>query len=175
MRTQFPLATALVVVTSGVASAQRLPSPFGSRVTIDLQAGRRVTGELLAAERDTLWLLAPAGTLSSLALGDVQRAAVRQRGLTATGVLVWSVVGALVSGGALTAACASVDDAECGAVFPAVALSWALVGGIGAAMAGGGSRAIPVTAQSLAPYARFPQGLPGGFEPAPHAGGRPGP
>lgn len=79
--------------------------------------------------------------------------------------MAWSLVGGLVSGVALTAACGSVEGAECGAVLPGVILSWGLVGGLSAATLSGSSsqRLAPEEWERLRPFARFPQGLPEGF------------
>ncbi len=72
-------------------------------------------------------------------------------------------VGPILSGALLTSACNTVEDADCAFVLPAVLVSWGLFGGICAAMSGSGMR--PVNPNQLAPYARFPQGLPGGCVP----------
>lgn len=155
----------LTVMASAAARAQRLESVFGSRLDLDLRGGQRLSGELLALQRDSLWLLPSRGEMRVVALRDVTRAQVPQRGLTAGGVMAWTLIGGLVSGTLLTAACSSVEGAGCGGVLPAVMLSWGLVGGISAALSGSRMRPVGTDPRSLAPYARFPQGLPDGFVP----------
>ena len=167
MRTPIVLALMLSALASGAARAQRPSSVLGRRLDLTLVGSQRLSGELLAVERDSLWLLLSGDHMRAVPLGNIMRAQVPARGLTAGGVLVWTLVGGLVSGGLLTAACNSVDGSGCEAVFPAVFLSWGVVGGLSAA-AMSGSRAGPVRieAGSLRPYARFPQGLPDRFAPA---------
>jgi hypothetical protein len=51
-------------------------------------------------------------------------------------------------------------------VFPAVLVSWSIVGGVMALATGPSWRTLPADAAALAPYARFPQGLPPDYVPA---------
>lgn len=167
MRTTLVFSVGLAVLLSGAADAQRIHSVYGSRVDLTLLGGRRLSGELLAARQDSVWVLPRRAKLSVLSLSDIARARVPRTGPSAGGMLVWALVGGTVSGLALTAACSSVDGADCGGLLPAMIVSWGLVGGIAAAITGSGSRPVNVDARGLAPYARFPQGLPPGFTPAP--------
>jgi hypothetical protein len=167
MRTAIGRTLILLALLSESAGAQRINAVLGSRIDLTLRGGRRLSGELIAAQHDSVWLLARAGTFSVLALGEVARARVPRRGMSGGTVLAWALVGGLVSGVALSAACNSVEGADCGAVFAGVTLSWALVGGAAAAMAGSSTRSLPVEGGALAPYSRFPQGIPDGFLPRP--------
>jgi hypothetical protein len=159
------LATSPVAAQSHAGPHQ--PRRLGSRVqVVFVRDAPRATGELLAVRQDSLWLLAPDQMLA-VPMAQVRQVEVRRPGLNAGGVLIWTLVGGLLTGGALTAACSSVEDASCGGVLPAVLLSWGIVGGITAAATGSGTRRLPAQPPALAPYARFPQGLPPGFRPTP--------
>ncbi|MBI3983442.1 MAG: hypothetical protein HY337_11065 [Gemmatimonadetes bacterium] len=175
MRGAFAFTLMLSGLASGSGYAQQASSVLGRKLDLGLRGSQSVSGELLAVERDSLWLLLPPDRVRVVPLGDVVSVQARHRGLTAGGVLGWTVVGGLISGALLTAACSSVDDADCGQVFPAVFLSWGLVGGLSAAvMSGGRPRSIHIAAGSLAPYARFPQGLPDRWTPDMARGPDPG-
>ena len=163
MRTPILLALILTTFASQVALAQRISSVLGSRVDLELRGTPNLSGELLAAQRDSLWLLAGGGRLQTVHLADVLNAKIPQGGFTATKALIWTVVGGVLSGALLTSACNSVEGTDCSFVMPAVLISWGIIGGISAARSGSGMR--PVSPYDLAPYARFPQGLPGGFVP----------
>jgi hypothetical protein len=165
------LIIAPLLTTSPVTAQSRAgpyqPRPLGSRVQlVFVRDAPRATGELLAVGQDSLWLLAPDRMLV-LPMAQVRQVEVRRPGMNAGGVLIWTLVGGLLAGGALTAACSSVEDADCGAVLPAVLLSWGIVGGITAAATGSGTHRVPARPVALAPYARFPQGLPPAFRPIP--------
>lgn len=138
-------------------------SAFGSRVRLERRDGSRVSGELLAAARDSVWLL-DRDEMIVVPLVLVQSAQVRRPGIDATGILVWAVVGGLLTGGALTAACSTVAEG-CGAVFTATMVSWGLVGGLAAAITRSPHRRLALDVPAFTPYARFPQGLPPRFAP----------
>ena len=163
MRTRILFPLILTMFASEAALAQRVSSVLGSRVDLELRGAPNLSGELLAAQRDSLWLLPVDGPLQTVYLADVLHAKVPQGGLTSSKVLLWTAIGGVLSGALLTSACNSVEGADCAFVLPAVLVSWGLFGGISASMSGSGMR--PVSPNQLAPYARFPQGLPGGFVP----------
>jgi len=163
MRTRILFPLILTMFASQVALAQRVSSVLGSRVDLELRGAPNLSGELLAAQRDSLWLLPVDGRLQTVHLADVLHAKVPQGGLTGGPVLLWTVIGGILSGALLTGACNSVEGTDCSVVLPAVLISWGLVGGISAAISGSGMRS--VSPYELVPYARFPQGLPGGFVP----------
>ncbi|HWP37412.1 MAG TPA: hypothetical protein VNL18_07645 [Gemmatimonadales bacterium] len=143
-------------------------SAFGSRVRLERRDGSRVSGELLAAARDSVWLL-DRDEMIVVPLVLVRSAQVRRPGIGATGILVWAVAGGLLTGGALTAACSKVWEEGCGAVFTYTMVSWGLVGGLAAAITRSPHRWLALDVPAFTPYARFPQGLPPRFAP----GGRP--
>jgi hypothetical protein len=153
----------LSTFVSHVALAQRATSVFGSRVDLNIRTAPNLSGELLAARGDSLWLLQVNGRVHTVFLADVLQAKVPHGGLTSGKVLLWTVVGSVLSGALLTTACNRVEGTDCSFVMPTVLISWGVVGGISAAISGSGMRS--VNPGALAPYARFPQGLPDGFVP----------
>jgi len=161
----------LVAIALGVALAapwtavgQALPPLVRPALDFRLRDATSLNGELLAAERDSLWILRPGGGVNVVPLSAVSGIRTRQRGMTAGGVFLWSLIGGAISGGALAAACSSVDGAEnCGVVVPATLLAWVVVGGLAAAVTSSGSRSVHLEVDAIRPYARFPQGLPAGF------------
>ncbi len=151
------------VLGPGVALAQHQPPPLGSTVRLTMSGGGRLSGELLAAQRDSAWLL-EAGVIRAISLHDVYGVQVRGRGMDSGRILLWTLIGGTVTGAALTAACSSVRDG-CGGVFVGTMLSWGLVGGIAAGITRSPHRGVDPRGEALAPYARFPQGLPPQFTP----------
>ena len=81
---------------------------------------------------------------------------------------IWTLAGAVLTGAALTAACAAAEDSSCGNVFAFTALSWGLVGVLSTASLEKSSRVVVrgPDYSSLRAYARYPQGLPEGLDPA---------
>jgi len=164
MRTLILLGSALA--TFGLASpitAQRDARLLGHTVHVTQQDNTRLVGELLAVQSDSLWLL-DAGQPRALLLQALDEVQVRGRGMSGSGILVWSLLGGIASGVPLTVACATVTNG-CGVVLPTVMLSWLLVGGVAAAITGSPHRSVGPYPELLAPYARFPQGLPPDFFP----------
>jgi hypothetical protein len=124
-----------------------------------------VRGELIAVSHDSIWLLGDAG-LAAVPVGYVRGASLKQHSLDGKAGLIWTLVGGLVTSGALTAACASVEG-DCGAVFVVSMASWALVGGVSALSLEVSSRRrfkTPDIGGQLRGYARFPQGVPAGLD-----------
>lgn len=165
------LGLTLVPASAAAQSAELAPLP-GER---DLVHGREATlrvggndlkGELLAVTVDSLWLLTPGKDLRVLSLRLVEEVRVRRHALDADHALLWTGIGALVTGALLTAACTQVENAECGPIFPATIASWGILGGLFSWRIAVSSRHKlgPVESQ-VRPYVRFPQGLPEGFDP----------
>ncbi|MDH4043090.1 MAG: hypothetical protein OEY20_09370 [Gemmatimonadota bacterium] len=161
----------LSLATTGTAAGQRpyTPgSPFGADVVLKPRKGRAagptIQGELIAVSPDSLWLLQSSTTIA-VPLAEVGGVQMRRFHSGASAALIWGLVGGLVSGGLLTAACATVEDASCGGVMAFSLITWGLWGGIGAATLGSSStRTLPPSEGALRGYARFPQGLPGDLE-----------
>jgi len=139
----------------------------GSNVAVEIgsRSGTVLRGELIAVSLDSIWVLGDSG-LAVAPLGYVRSASMKQHSLDGRTGLVWTLVGGLVTGGLLTAACASVCD-DCGSVFRAPLGSWGIVGGVSALTLEGSSRprfTTPDIGGKLRGYARFPQGLPAGLD-----------
>ncbi|HKA58304.1 MAG TPA: hypothetical protein VKD28_06795 [Gemmatimonadales bacterium] len=156
---------ALLCLAAGTAApAQRLKPPFGSQVSVDLPKGRRVSGELLAVDHDSIWVLQHQ-TRTSIPLRDVSQVRVIRGGMGTKGALLWSLTFGLVSGVALQSACSSVAD-DCSDVLPKTLLIWVLIGaGSAASLEGSRVVTVPAVPDSLRARARFPQGLPAAPEP----------
>lgn len=145
------------------AVAQARATVRGASVRLTRVDGGRVSGELLAAARDSVWLL-DRREMTALPLTLVRSVQVRRPGLGPSGILIWTLVGGAATGAALTAACESFT-ADCGGIFVGTMISWGIVGGISAAITRSPHRRLAPEAPALAPYARFPQGLPPGLSP----------
>jgi hypothetical protein len=169
-RVKANVSSVLVLALSACATARPI-APLGGR-TVELQpAGPRkgpaVRGELLAVGPERLWVLEPAG-VRSVPFEEIDQARVRLHGLDGKKAGAWAVIGGLVTGVALTVACASEGhNGGCGKAFAIAAVPWALIGGPAAASLGRSSqlRVSRPELESLRPYARFPQGLPEGLDP----------
>jgi len=122
-------------------------------------------GELLAVRPDSAWVLADAPRrVVAVRMVDVLGATVQRHGLTAAKGLVWGVAVGAASGVGLAVACNQVRGTSCGPIVLASAVVGLLFGGGAAVSYGFSSRwsFAPVTAETLAPFARFPQGPPPG-------------
>lgn len=146
--------------------AQAPPDALGRQVKIRYAGQPSVVlrGELIAAEADTLWLLA-GDSLATVPRDDVSTIRVRQHGLTGARGLIWGVTGGIVTGALLTGACSSVAD-DCGGVFVSTFLTWMLVAGLSApSLSNSAWPRVAVDADPpLHAYARFPQGWPAGLD-----------
>jgi hypothetical protein len=143
---------------------------FGRPVEIQtLRAGKdnKVKGELLALGSEQLWVLEPART-REVPLSEIEQVRVRLHELDGKRTLTWAAVGGIASAAALTVACSSVEDTSCGGIFYGSVIPWAVFGGLSARSLETSSRVL-IRAPDLAalrPYARYPQGLPAGLDPA---------
>ena len=144
---------------------------FGRAVEVKAPSGQGdsiVKGELLAVGAEQLWVLEPT-RVREVSLREVTQVRVSLHGLDGKKAWTWTVAGAVLSGAALAAACSQVEgDSNCGAAFGFTAVSWGLFGGLSAAGLEKSSR-VMVRApdfDGLRPYARYPQGLPEGLDPA---------
>lgn len=162
----------VVVLTTGCATSGGRVSIYGRQVTA-VEAGNSEEresppqGELIAAEPARIWLLGKEQVFE-IPLSSIEEVRVRRHGFTPGKALLWSLLGAVVTGGALAGACSSVEGVDgCGNVFATVGGLWLVVGGLAAAtMRGSSSVSVPrPKAEALSPYARFPQGVPEGFDP----------
>lgn len=162
------MALAVVASCAGCATGQGKLQVFGRPVTVvtDGPNQEKLQGELLAVTRDQLWLRGDDG-VQEIPLGSVREVRVKRHGFGAAKALIWAAVGGLATGGALTAACASVEgNNDCGEVGLAVAGAWLAVGALAAPSMEHSSRIRMETPASreLGPFARFPQGPPEGLD-----------
>jgi hypothetical protein len=131
------------------------------------QEEKRVEGELIAAEPARLWLLGKEQVFD-VPLSSVAEVRVQRHTFTARKAFLWTLAGAVVTGGLLTGACSAVEGTQsCGNVFLVTSAIWLGVGGLAAKSMEGSSavRFRRPSAEDLSPYARFPQGVPEGFDP----------
>jgi hypothetical protein len=129
--------------------------------------GPEVKGELLAVGPDRLWVREEKG-VAEVRLPEVREVRVKRHGFGARQALTWALFGGLITGGILTAACASVEDSgDCGRVGLAVGGLWLLTGAVAAPSMESSSRLDlrRPTPGDLRPFARLPQGLPEGVAP----------
>ena len=162
----------VVLLTTGCATRGAGVSIYGRQVTAveigEAEKRRSPEGELIAAEPARLWLLGKEQVFE-VPLSSVEEVRVRRHNFTPGKALLWSVLGAIVTGGALAAACSSVEGTRGlrERVRGRWAGIWLGIGGLAAAsMSGSSSTRLPrPKAEDLSPYARFPQGVPEGFDP----------
>lgn len=131
------------------------------RVETDRAYGRRpLAGELVAVDSDSLWVF-QARELLSVPVDAVSRASIRRSVPGGGTALIWSLLGGLITGGALTAACTSVAS-DCGSVFTGTMLAWGIMAAVAVPSMEGSryKRIRDPSPHDLRPYARFPQGLP---------------
>jgi hypothetical protein len=160
---------AVIVFGSGgvveVGAQEAADLVWGRSIVFTPLSGIPVSGELLAVDADSIWLLG-AGGASGYALAGSSSVRVRQHDMGSR-VWKWVGIGALVTGVGMTVSCTRVAD-ECGSVGLAMALSWATVGGLAAlGFSASQYEELEPEDDTLRPYARFPQGLPVNFERAP--------
>ena len=159
---------ALAALSAGCATGQAKLQVFGRPVTVVINAPEkeRVQGELLAVADGRVWLRADSG-VREIPLAAVREVRVKRHGFGARQALTWAAVGGLVTGGALAAACATVEgNSNCAAVGLVVAGAWMGVGALSARSVESSSLIrLPAPASAdLRPYARFPQGPPDGID-----------
>jgi len=154
----------------GCATVGTGSSVLGRPVKVALtDGGKDVKGELIAVGDDRIWIQDASGVLE-LPVSAVQSVHVQRHSFSGGQAFKWAAIGGLVSAGALTAACQSVEGNETGGC----AASGLVFGGL---IVGASALAIPsinasrwqsfysAKPEALRPYARFPQGLPEGVDP----------
>lgn len=164
------LAIVLAVTTASGCATGAGSTVLGRTVTVVPKAGDEtktpLAGELIAVEPEKLWLLGKEHVVEWPIVPVAEVRIERHRMNTRRG-LAWAGLGAVATGGALAAACASVEDAgSCGAVLLGVGLTWLVFGAL-PALGLDKSATILVerpAAETLRPFARFPQGPPEGVD-----------
>lgn len=159
------LAAAALCGMSACLPLNTAPSPHGATVQVFYAQERALRGELLAVSAESMWVAegkrGVAGA-TALPMANVQRVVV-QRGAGTGSIAMRGVLFGIGTGLGMFVACNSVSDG-CGAVFAisvVVPSALALIAGSGIS-AKRRSAFSPVTADSLARFARWPQGRPVG-------------
>ncbi len=161
-------AAAMLAPTALLAQRARPRETVLGRVVALYPAGdaaRPVRGELLAVRPDSAWVLAPdLSRVAAVPMASIRTALVRRHGLTAERGVLWGAALGVIAGVGLSAACSSVEGSSCGGVLVGTTAFGLLLGGLAAPSLASSSRwhITPVTAESLARFARFPQGPPTG-------------
>jgi len=141
----------------------------GRTVTVVMApAKEEVKGELLVVEKDRLYVRAGDG-VREIPLGSVREARVKRHDFGKSKAWAWSLIGGLVTGGAFTAACSSVEgEGSCGVALLISLGLWMGIGALSAASFEKSSRLVlsRPTPDELRAFARLPQGLPPGVTPA---------
>lgn len=126
----------------------------------------KAKGELLAVDQGRIWVRTREG-VQDFDPASLREVRVRRHELTGAWAVRWGVVGGLLSGAAMSLACASVEGnsgcARVGAIWGGV---WVLAGLLAAPSLDGSSQiTIDPASDRLKPYARLPAGLPAGVDP----------
>lgn len=121
-------------------------------------------GELIATDEDSLVLCGPAGP-RTIPLPEITSVRYKRHGADRRLGFRWALFGSLATGALLWGPCASVEGnsaGDCAVVGAAVGGLYFLLGGLAAlTMEHSAFETVrPLSAESLRPYARFPQGLP---------------
>lgn len=155
------------VILQACAAGRMTPSVYGRDVKVLPRAdGPKVQGELLVVENDRVVVLAKDG-IQDVAIPQIREIRVRRHGFDGRKAWVWTLVGAVVSGVGLAAACSSVEDADnCAGAGFAGAVPWILFGGLASLSAERSAfRGFDASQRDLLrPFARYPQGLPPEFD-----------
>ncbi len=161
-----------IIAVTLTSCATGRPPVFGRPIEITPTTGQEASnrGELLAVGESGLWLLEAKG-VREIPFAEIQRVRVGLHGLNGRTAWTWAGAGAIGTIGALAVACSEVEGNSCGPLA-LLAIPWALVGIPSAASLEKSSRVFlrPEDRDALAPYARFPQGLPEGVDPQSLAG-----
>ncbi len=157
----FTVTSAAALSLASPAAAQLDKSVLGANVQVAVANAPKIKGELIAVSTDSVWVLRGLELLTA-PVARVSLVRLRRHKLDGAAGLIWTVVGGVVTAGLLTAACNSVDGAECGGLFAGVMVPWAVIGGLSALSLEASSRQDfrPGEYAGLRAYARFPQGLP---------------
>ncbi len=157
----YVVSIAVGVSFASQAVAQLDKSVLGASVQVAVANAPKIKGELIAVGTDRVWVLRGLELLTA-PIARVSLVRLKRHKLDGTAGLIWTVVGGVVSGGLLTAACSSVDGTECGGVFLGVMSWWGVLGGLSALSLEASSLQDfrPGEYEGLRAYARFPQGLP---------------
>jgi hypothetical protein len=174
------LSSCLVLGALASAGCAARSTVLGRSVTLvpAAQDAKPVKGELLAVEEGRVYVRTKDG-VRDVDVSGLREVKVRRHDLGAGWAIRWGLVGGLVSGAVMAAACSSVEGndaggcAATGAVWGGI---WMLAGLLAAPSLEGSSQlSFSPDSVRLAPYARFPAGLPKGARPESVLAGPPEP
>jgi hypothetical protein len=154
-----------VLLLAFCGCAVRQPMVLGRTVAVArVDGGKPAKGELIAVEDGQLLLRQAEGPVQ-VPLSAVREVSIKRHDWGGSRGLGWSLVGGLVTGGALALSCSRVSSG-CGGVGAGVAALWLAVGGLSSLSMQASSqlRLRNPTEDLLRPYARFPQGVPPGVD-----------
>jgi hypothetical protein len=163
-------AAAAMLVLSGCAPAIHPGTPGrvqGMPVQVVTHLGESYRGELLAADSVRLWIVDPSLGRKSLELGTVRDVRFQRHAWSRGSIIGWSATAGGATSLMMFGACMSVDGddgASCGAFTAGWALAWVGVTAFGMRLIRPTEVIRPHRFAELPAYARFPQGLPPGFE-----------
>ena len=180
MRALRRLVAVVVVAALTCGCSAGTSSVLGRPVTLvpSEKSAPKTQGELLAVDHGRIWVRTKDGVrdFEPAALREVR---VRRHNFTGGWARRWGLVGGLLSGGAMTVACSSVEGnsgggcAGVGAVWGGL---WVLAGLLAAPGLDASSQVfLSPTSDRLKLYARLPAGLPDGVDPPALVQGPPAP
>ena len=142
-------------------------SPHGRSASVFPRGESRVRGELIAATRDTVWLLADS-SLVPFRMASLRGVNVDRHRMGFGRTMKWASIVGAATAAALLVSCNSYESSSegsgssCSGVFPATFVFVAAAGGLFGLLNEYSSKhhLSPDRFERLAPYARFPQGMP---------------
>ncbi len=158
----------LLLVATGACSLAGGPlSARGRQTVVRPVSGKPVSGELVAASRDSVWLLT-SDRLLGFSAQEVSDIAVRRLEFGGRYVMTWMATAGLAMGIGLAKACDSYNHIQgeerisCGSKFVGPVVVFLLGGAVmaGAQNARSRYRFGPLEIEQARRFARFPQGLP---------------
>jgi hypothetical protein len=159
----------LAAVPWGCTTVRLQPSVLGRSVRVEPPTGTQakpLEGELLAVTDERIWIRSATG-VTELPVSEGVQVRVQRHSFTRRKTWIVSIVGAVVSGVGMSAACSSVEGTNgCGTVGLAFAGGWLLTGALAAPSLDASSQ-IKIDSRrtpDLRPFARFPQGPPPGVD-----------
>lgn len=155
-------AVLLLVTLSGCLPMASRPSPFGAKVWV-FAAGDSARGELLAVSADSMWIAEGEGSRpvqTALPMSGVRRVVV-YRGAGWQAFAMRGLAFGFITGLGMYAACTSVAEGCAGILAVSVAVPAVLSLAAGSSISARRELTLTTfTAETLAPYARWPQGRP---------------
>ena len=162
-----PLFILALTLLGGCVLSGHPVSPHGRNASVFPRGESRVRGELIAATRDTVWLLADSA-LMPFRMASLRGVNVDRHRMGFGRTLTWASIAGAATATAMLYSChlyASSSDgsgSSCSGVFPGTFVFFAVAGGLLGLLNEHSSKhhLSPERFDRLPPYARFPQGMP---------------